>query len=104
MDIPAQYSGEEFIVLLPETPVSDAANVAENLRRRIEETPAQEEKYQITITASFGVSDYLYKTNEKPLERMLTEFISKADQALYASKNAGRNRVTVYKPEGESLQ
>ncbi len=103
-DIPARYGGEEFIVLLPETPVSEAATVAERLRRRIEETTAEGEKCQITITASFGVSDYIDKTNEKPLERILTEFISKADQALYASKNAGRNRVTVYKPKEESLQ
>ena len=103
-DIPARYGGEEFIVLLPETPVAGAAPVAEKLRRRIEDTTAQGEKCPIAITASFGVSDYLGETNSKPNERILAEFISKADQALYASKNAGRNRVSVYKPDEESLQ
>ena len=103
-DIPARYGGEEFIVLLPETPVAGAAAVAERLRRRIEDTTVQTEKCPITITASFGVSDYLGETNSKPNERILSEFIANADQALYASKNAGRNRVTVYKPDEESLQ
>jgi two-component system, cell cycle response regulator len=103
-DIPARYGGEEFIVLLPETPIAGAAPVAERLRRRIEDTPAQGEKCPISITASFGVSDYLGETNSKPNERILSEFISKADQALYVSKNAGRNRVSVYKPDEESMQ
>jgi diguanylate cyclase (GGDEF)-like protein len=103
-DIPARYGGEEFIVLLPETTAADAAIVAENLRCSIEASTAQGEKHPITITASFGVSDHLEKTKSIPNERVISEFISKADQALYASKNAGRNRVTVFEPEKESLQ
>ena len=103
-DIPARYGGEEFVVLLPETPAAVAATVAERLRRRIEDVTTQTEKGPITITASFGVSDYLGETNSKPNERILSEFISKADQALYASKNAGRNKVTVFNPEQESLK
>ena len=101
-DIAARYGGEEFIVLLPETPVAKAATIAEKLRRRIEETTVQTEKYPIMITVSFGVSDYLGKTNSKPHERVL-EFIDNADRAMYASKNAGRNKVTVYEPEEESV-
>jgi diguanylate cyclase (GGDEF)-like protein len=98
-DISARYGGEEFIVLLPETPVAQAAVAAERLRRQIEITSVQAEKCPITVTASFGVSDYLGKTNAKPLERVQSEFIANADRALYASKNAGRNRVTVFDPE-----
>jgi diguanylate cyclase (GGDEF)-like protein len=103
VDIPARYGGEEFVVLLPETPVAAAATFAERLRRRIEDTTVQAEKFPITITASFGVSDHLGKTDSKPRETVLSEFVANADQALYASKNAGRNRVTVYEPE-EPLQ
>lgn len=103
-DIPTRYGGEEFVILLPETSAAEAAIVAEKLRRKIEDTTVQTEKCRITITASFGVSDYLGKTNSKPLTRILSEFVSNADLAMYASKNAGRNRVTVYKPEEESLQ
>jgi diguanylate cyclase (GGDEF)-like protein len=103
-DIPARYGGEEFIVLLPETPVAEAATVAEKLRRRIEDTTIQAEKCPITVTASLGVSDYLGKTNSKPHERVLSEFVANADRAMYASKNTGRSRITVYEPEEESLQ
>lgn len=103
-DIPARYGGEEFIVLLPETHVEEAATVAERLRRRIEETTVHAEKCPITITASFGVSGYLGKTNSKPQKRVLSEFVANADRALYASKNTGKNRVTVYEPEADPLQ
>jgi diguanylate cyclase (GGDEF)-like protein len=103
-DIPARYGGEEFIVLLPETHEAEAATVAEKLRRRIEDTTVQADKCPITITVSFGVSDYLGKTNSKPHERVLSEFIANADRAMYASKNAGRNRITAYEPEEEPLQ
>jgi diguanylate cyclase (GGDEF)-like protein len=103
-DIPARYGGEEFIVLLPETTAAGAATVAERLRRRIEDTTTQTEKGPIKITISFGISEYLGETNSKPHEKILSDFIGMADQALYASKNAGRNRVTVYKPDEESLQ
>jgi diguanylate cyclase (GGDEF)-like protein len=102
-DIAARYGGEEFIILLPETPVAKAATVAEKLRRRMEETTVQTEKCPIMITVSFGVSDYLGEANSKPHERVL-EFVANADRAMYASKNAGRNRVTVYNPEEELLK
>lgn len=97
-DISARYGGEEFVVLLPETPVAQAAAAAERLRRQIEITPVQAEKCPITVTASFGVSDYPGKTNAKPHKRVQSEFFANADQALYASKNAGRNRVTIFDP------
>jgi diguanylate cyclase (GGDEF)-like protein len=80
-DIPARYGGDEFIALLPETPVAGAATIAERLRRRIEDTTTQTEKGPITITASLGVNDYFGEANSKPNERILSEFISKADLA-----------------------
>lgn len=97
-DIPARYGGEEFIVLVPETTVRGVATVAERLRRGIEDITVQTEKGPITTTASFGVSDFLEKTKLMPQERILSEFIANADRAMYASKNAGRNRVTIYEP------
>jgi diguanylate cyclase (GGDEF)-like protein len=101
-DISARYGGEEFIVLLPETHAVVAATVAERLRKRIEDSTVQAEECLITITASFGVSDYLEKTNVKKHEIIVSEFIDNADRAQYKSKNTGRNRVTIYKREEES--
>jgi diguanylate cyclase (GGDEF)-like protein len=98
-DSPVRYGGEEFVVLLPETSVQNAAAVAERIREKIEGTTIQAEEHSISITASFGVSDYSIKTNEKHHEIVSSEFIANADQALYMSKNSGRNRVTVFKPE-----
>jgi diguanylate cyclase (GGDEF)-like protein len=102
-DIPGRYGGEEFVVLLPETSVTAAVTVAERLRRRIAARPVRAGHHSIAITASFGVSDRLEKTTSESTERILSEFIDGADQALYASKNAGRNRVTVYEPVEEPL-
>ncbi len=98
-DILARYGGEEFIVLLPETSASEASATAERMRKQIENTTLEMEKRQITVTVSFGISDFFRKKNSEAQEIILSEFISTADQALYASKNAGRNKVTVYTAE-----
>ncbi len=99
-DIPARYGGEEFVVLLPETSLAAAVLVAERLRKRIAARPVRTGPDSIAITASFGLSDKLGDTASGSTERILSEFIDRADQALYASKNSGRNRVTVYDPAG----
>jgi diguanylate cyclase (GGDEF)-like protein len=103
-DIPARYGGEEFVALLAETPVAQAAIVAERLRRLIGETTVQAGEYRLTVTVSFGVSGYVGKMHSRSKERVLSELVTNADKALYASKNAGRNRVTVYEPEEESFE
>jgi diguanylate cyclase (GGDEF)-like protein len=96
-DIIARYGGEEFVVLLPETSAPEASAISERMRKQIENTTIEAGNRQITVTVSFGVSDFLRKTNSETQEIILSEFISSADQALYASKNTGRNKVTVYK-------
>jgi diguanylate cyclase (GGDEF)-like protein len=103
-DIAARYGGEEFIVLFPETSLEEAAAGAERVRKKIETAIIKSQKRSISVTASFGVSDCCKKTNGKPNEIVLSEFIANADQALYISKNSGRNRVTVFDPEQESLK
>jgi diguanylate cyclase (GGDEF)-like protein len=101
-DILARYGGEEFIILLTETTGEDTETVAERLRACIEQESIQGDNCQITVTASFGVSYRLNRQWGKPPEKRLMEFIESADQALYLSKEAGRNRVTVYKSEKKS--
>jgi diguanylate cyclase (GGDEF)-like protein len=96
-EISARYGGEEFIVLFPETSSSEAAAVAERLRAKIEETAFLPRENGLAITASFGVSDFPGHTHHsKSHESLLSELVNNADRAMYCSKKAGRNRVTVF--------
>lgn len=95
-DIAARYGGEEFILLLPETRAAEAAEVAERLRARVEATPVDTGGEVIAVTASFGVSDRLDASATLSSDALLAAFISHADEALYRSKNNGRNRVTIH--------
>jgi diguanylate cyclase (GGDEF)-like protein len=80
-----RYGGEEFAVLVTRGGVDDAVALAERLRRRVEEDFRRGDKQ--LVTASFGVAG-LPEHAADP-EALLSE----ADRALYAAKNAGRNRV-----------
>lgn len=82
-DITARYGGEEFILLLPSTGISDARVIAENLRQSI--ACSTWEMGQITV--SIGIATISKADSDITL-------LQKADQALYASKEQGRNRVT----------
>lgn len=87
MDVLARYGGEEFIILLPEADVEQGLAVAEKLREELAARPfAVDSELHIAITASFGVSAL---RGDESLDHM----ISRADEALYVAKNAGRNRV-----------
>ena len=84
IDFPARYGGEEFTVILPDTSLSGAVQVAERIRQVI---AAQEFPGIGKITASIGVSNYPVNALSK------ADLIRVADQALYNAKNGGRNRV-----------
>lgn len=89
-DTAARYGGEEFTVLLPETPIQGAQAVAESIRKAVANAQlvrADNKKPLGQITISAGVATYRS-------EEDVMELISRADQALYRSKNDGRNRVT----------
>ena len=84
-----RYGGEEFTVILPETDGDKAKTVAQRIRSTLEAenfTPVPGEHAKITI--SIGVTQYFPKEE-------LSAFIRRADQAMYFSKQNGRNRVTV---------
>lgn len=89
-DTAARYGGEEFCVLLPETKLSDALKVAENIRQVMEKTRIKRTKDNqeiCNISVSIGVASH------KPQEAIL-DFFQRADNALYQSKKEGRNRIT----------
>ena len=85
-DVFARLGGEEFVVLLPETGAAHAYHAAERLRQAVENSPYQVNGERITITASLGVATLL--DGGDTLEKILT----RADQAMYRAKMAGRNR------------
>jgi len=90
-DLFARYGGEEFICLLPEQDSAGALDMAERIRRVMEQVEAKFEMQTIRVTASLGLA---VMQNETDLT--LEQLIDRADQALYRSKATGRNRVTIW--------
>lgn len=87
VDITGRLGGEEFAIILPETTLSDAIEMAERLRKEIEKTRIISGKSDICTTASLGLS--VLTENQTSIE----ELIIKADESLYQAKKNGRNRV-----------
>jgi len=85
-DVAARYGGEEFIMMLPGTDREDAGHIAERIRNRIEHTPLQRHNKTYRVTVSLGVAML-------EGEKTKAELIKKVDEALYAAKKSGRNRV-----------
>ncbi len=88
-DLAARYGGEEFVVILPEQDMVGARIFAERLRINLEALRLVYKEAIIPVTASFGVSSFgaAYASQN--------EMLIAADQALYAAKRSGRNRVCV---------
>lgn len=81
-DIFGRYGGEEFLIIAPNTNIEEAAKLAENIRSMIEENSVR------NVTASFGVSQI---EDSYDLESAL----KRSDDAMYKSKDNGRNKITV---------
>jgi diguanylate cyclase (GGDEF)-like protein len=92
-DLVCRYGGEEFAIVLPETSAANAGVAAENLRRLIEEAklPALHGK-PLRVTISVGVASFPADATTED------ELVQAADNALYAAKAGGRNRVRFFEP------
>lgn len=88
----ARYGGEEFVVVLPETNIEQASAVAERCRADLAAQPRQVGSATVSVTASFGVTGW---EPGMSADMVLDKLIAAADTGVYASKSAGRNRVTV---------
>lgn len=90
IDSIARWGGEEFIILLHNTPAQDGICVAERIRSVIEKNKFLFDEHEIRITASIGVSELLYLDAD-----WLNTAYRKADKALYKAKNSGRNQCVI---------
>jgi two-component system, cell cycle response regulator len=88
----ARYGGEEFVVVLPETSAVNAVTAAEHLRAEVAAHPFVSTTASFPVTASFGASGW---RGTIPKESTLDALMAKCDAGVYASKAAGRNRVTL---------
>jgi diguanylate cyclase (GGDEF)-like protein len=88
----ARIGGEEFAIVMPQTPYAPALDVARKLRAGVSHTASKAGNKSIQVTASFGLCgmDPVPRGESELAERVLNI----ADAALYRSKEAGRNRVT----------
>ena len=94
-DVASRYGGEEFTILLPDTGKTEAILVAERIRSTIDEHDFVYNNQHLHVTISVGVSVFDVNTN---LVNSPNEFVNQADQALYVSKNSGRNKVSFFEP------
>jgi diguanylate cyclase len=86
-DVISRYGGEEFVILLPETPIADAVNVMARVQRELTKRIFLHNHERVLITFSAGVAERAFGESQEDL-------IARADKALYHAKDAGKNRVS----------
>ena len=86
----ARYGGEEYALILPDTPCLEALKLLERLRLLVEKHVFDRDHSPMKVTVSLGITQYDVKRHT------LESFIAEADEALYEAKNHGRNQVRVY--------
>jgi len=96
VDLLGRYGGEEFIVVMPETPSASAFQILERLRAIFKETPIPHDGLILNLTFSAGLATLDGKVGD------LYELVEQADRALYGSKRGGRDRTTIYEHVDEA--
>jgi diguanylate cyclase (GGDEF)-like protein len=97
MDSAYRYGGEEFTIILPGTYGEEAITVAERLRNAVSKEDFSDGKIEsLNITISIGVAQY-------DLDEEIATFVQRADQAMYKSKQSGRNKVSFLNAEYYNL-
>lgn len=97
VDIICRYGGEEILVVLPETRVSHARQAAERARLIVQERPILTERGEIPVTISIGLAQIDATIPD------LATLVDRADSAMYAAKQAGRNQVMAYPEQKEEI-
>lgn len=94
IDVICRYGGDEFAIVLPETDATQAAGAAEKLRRKVHELQVPTVPRPVSI--SIGIAEYPQHGGTRD------ELVTAADNALYAAKQAGRNRVSIAIPSTQT--
>lgn len=99
MDLVARYGGEEFAVILPETSIAEGTEVAERVRRRVDERLFRppDSADVLRVTVSIGLATYPHDATTKK------ELMDRADAALYRAKRGGKNAVAVTSEPAEPI-
>ena len=88
-DVVGRIGGEEFAIVLPETSIETASELAERIRAHVRAVNLVADGTPLTVTASLGVAEV------RPADRSAEEALRRADEALYRAKRLGRDRVEV---------
>lgn len=102
VDLIARYGGEEFALVLPETDSNGGLDAAERIRSAVskEKFRVYDEETRVTVSIGFAIfPDDVTNFNGEFSEDLALELLQKADQALYAAKNNGRDRSVEYVPQ-----
>lgn len=94
-DVAARYGGEEFILVLPETKLAGAMQIAERVRQELAGHVFRNGEEEFRVTISCGVAEF-----DRERLYTATKLMKCADDALYEAKKGGRNRVVVGKADG----
>ncbi|WP_455210477.1 diguanylate cyclase [Kaarinaea lacus] len=94
-DIAGRYGGEEFGIILIDTKSEGALLLAQRLRQHIESILVQHDGMDIRYTVSLGISEIDEEVRD------YKQWLERADQALYAAKESGRNQAIIYQPKSE---
>ena len=95
-DVIGRYGGDEFIILLPQTNVQEARSLAERIHASIASMRMETDKGVITLSISLGIAQtILHAVEPDTVENLML----RADQALYAAKQSGRNRIVIFNEE-----
>jgi diguanylate cyclase len=93
-DVISRYGGEEFVILLPETPLDAAVKVMARVQRELTKRIFMHNRERVLITFSAGVAERAFGESQD-------ELIARADSALYHAKQAGKNRVSAAEAAGK---
>jgi diguanylate cyclase (GGDEF)-like protein len=91
IDVPARYGGEEFAVILEETELEEALRVADRIRRQVAELEFRTDGETFSCTVSLGIGIWPGDASDE------IDIVDAADEALYASKEGGRDQVTAWR-------